>query len=101
MFMLCHSVVKEECPAAFSRLNIFIIQYDFARNLAMALLVSIPFLMWVGFSRNEMVYVGLGLLSALLFAVLFLRYLKFYRRFSDEVFRSFYVYGTLRWKKGQ
>jgi hypothetical protein len=101
MFMLCHSVVKEECPASFSRLNIFIIQYDFARNLAMALLVSIPFLLWIGLLRSELVFLGLGVLSALLVVVMLLRYLKFYRRYSDEVFRSFFTYGTLRLKKGK
>lgn len=96
IFMLCHSVVKEECPAAFSRLNVFIVQYDFARNLAMALLISFPFLLWVGLARNESSFIALGLFSALLCVVMTLRYLKFYRRYSDEVFRSFFTYNTLR-----
>jgi hypothetical protein len=91
----------EKCPTAFSRLSIFIVQYDFARNLAMALLMALPFFLWTGHFQDEPVFAALGLLNALLFFVMLLRYLKFFRHYSDLVFRSFLTYTTPAMRKEQ
>lgn len=84
-FMLCFTFVKEKCPTTFGRLTIFISLYDFSRNSAVALFI----LAIVSILKGYYLY------GAILFVLTFMfisRYLKFFRRYGDEVFRAFYVY---------
>lgn len=86
-FMLCFTFVKEKCPTTFGRLTIFISLYDFSRNSAIALLI----LAIVSILKSYYIY------SVLLFGLTFLftsRYLKFFRIYGDEVFRTFYLYSS-------
>lgn len=84
-FMLCFTYIKEKCPNTFSRLNVFISLYDFSRNSAMSLLI----LAFVTILKGNLLFSLLLMLLTLLF---FTRYLRFFRIYGDEVFRSFYVY---------
>ncbi len=84
-FILCFTYVKEKCPATFGRLTIFISLYDFSRNFALALLIL----------AVVCILKGYYLYSGILFVLTFLfisRYLKFFRIYADEVFRTFYIY---------
>lgn len=86
-FMLCFTLVKEKCPATFGRLTIFISLYDFSRNSAMALLILAMVSILRGYYSH----------AVILFVLTFLfisRYLKFFRIYGDEVFRTFYVFKT-------
>jgi len=94
-FMICHSVVKEKCENTFSRLNIFITQYDLARNLATVFFIGSPILAAGGVLHGDWYLVSGALLSALFFILMLARYLKFYRRYSDEVYRSFFAFAVL------
>jgi hypothetical protein len=86
-FFLCFTFVKEKCPATFGRLNIFISLYDFSRNSAVALL----FLAIVSILRGYYLYAGILFVLTFIFIS---RYLKFFRIYGDEIFRTFYVFKT-------
>ncbi len=85
MFMLCFTTVKEKCSTSFERLTVFISLYGFSRNSSTAFLILTIVLLIKGY----LLYSGISLLIAYVF---FLRFLKFYRIYADEVFRTFYVY---------
>lgn len=86
-FILCFTYVKEKCPATLGRLNIFISLYDFSRNSAAALLI----LAIVSILRGYYLYAGILFILTFLFIS---RYLKFFRIYGDEIFRTFYVFKT-------
>lgn len=93
-FMTCFHFVKERSGPTLTRLNTFLAVYDFCRNTSMGLL-----LLTLGFVARGFVttpsnfYYAAG---ALFFAVFFFyRYLKFYRQYDDEVFRTFYILSKL------
>lgn len=84
-FMICFNLVKEKCPATTGRLAVFISLYDFSRNSAMALIPLALVSIFQGYYLYGVIIFGM--------ACLFIsRYLKFFRIYGDEVFRSFYVY---------
>lgn len=92
-FKLCFTIVKEKCPIAFARLNTFIALYGLSRNLSIAFLLLIPVFLY-----NLIVFLNLPLIIFIIICPLlsffcFLNFLKFFRIYADEVFRSFYVYG--------
>lgn len=84
-YMLCFTFVKEKCPVALGRLTIFISLYDFARNSAMALLILALVFIYNGY----ILYAEILFVLTLIFIS---RYLKFFRIFGDEVFRTFYIF---------
>jgi hypothetical protein len=95
LFLHCHACVKSE-EATLGRLNMFLNLYGFCRNLAMSVLLSGFVLM--GFtimratwplsaeSRSSLL---IGALCFPLSYVLLLRYLKFFRHYTLEVFVSY------------
>jgi len=85
-----HTVKGVSAPAR-QRLEVFTSAYGFCRNLAMALVLIVPPFVALSLQAHDprMLLGGLGSLMAAF--VFFARYLKFYRHFADEVFRSFYV----------
>jgi hypothetical protein len=84
-FMLCFTFVKENCPTTFSRITTFLLIYDFSRNTSLSLL----FLGFTLLIKNYFLYGTIIVMIAYLF---FCRYLKFYRMYADEIFRTFYVH---------
>lgn len=96
LFDACHGVVREKCPNAVLKLDTISLQYGFAGNLAIALLFAIPMLLRIGYSEDDSLFYYLGAACSVLFCVMLLRYLNFFRLYYDEVFMSFYTYITLR-----
>ncbi len=84
-FMLCFTFVKEKCSTTFGRLITFISLYDFSRNSAMGFLI----LAIVSILKGYYFY---GVILIILTFFFISRYLKFFRSYGDEVFRTFYVY---------
>jgi len=88
-FMNCFHYVKEKSERTLTRLNTFIAVYDFSRNMAMALLIlSLSTLTKGMMSCNRFLLCGSPALLVLGFLFLY-RYLKYFRHYADEVFRSF------------
>lgn len=95
IFFHCHARVKRD-PATLERLSTFLNLYGFCRNLATALLLSGVLLIGAGLARagrptsveatNSIV---LGLLCIPMSYLLLLRYLKFFRHYTLEVFLSY------------
>lgn len=76
-------------PDCASRLDSFINQYGFCRNIAFAALVSASLLSWQ-LVKMPTPHTGWLLTGALVLAIgLFLRFLKFYAAYSAEVLRTF------------
>lgn len=89
LFYHCHTLAKADEPT-FSRLNIFLNLYGFSRNISfLGLAVFALFLIssWVVGTSPEKV--GWGLVALGAFVVFFYRYLKFFRHFTEEVFRYY------------
>lgn len=96
LFFHCHASVKLE-KATQERLNNFLYLYGFARNDSMALLIaSIVFLI----NRNaffqtqnqlssNISFLTLSAISLFLALLMLLRYLKFFRHYTLEVFTSY------------
>ena len=95
-FYHCHSIVKND-NATLDRLNTFLNLYGFARNMAMALLLSATVLAisatyheFICQSQekpgNLLVFTVLALIAAFF---MFLRYLKFFRIYTMEVFLTY------------
>lgn len=95
-FFHCHSIVKND-SATLDRLNTFLNLYGFARNMAMALLLSaIVLVISAGYHEficqsqekpeNLLVYTVLALIASFF---MFLRYLKFFRIYTMEVFLTY------------
>lgn len=95
-FLNAFHYVKEHSRQTLERLNTFIAIYDFARNTALAMVVIA---MGAGIQAlrlgggNYVAIAGVALLTAVLF---FYRYLKFFRHYTDEVFRTFHVLSQAR-----
>lgn len=88
LFFHCHSRVKS-CKSTSDRLSAFLNQYGFCRNLSFALLLA-SLVLAVGSKW--------GFASASLFAALgmFFRYLKFFRHYTQEVYRTYSELNDLR-----
>jgi hypothetical protein len=90
-FINCFHFVKEKSSQTLTRLNTFLSIYGFARNMAAAfLLFGIGCLgkFFIDYDLQLIIYGFIGLFGAFLF---FLRYLKFFSQYGDEVIRTFFV----------
>ncbi len=83
-FNLCFHFVKENSPATYNRLLTFISIYGFCRNLSMNLLIIAIILIF-----NS--YFTFGFIIIVLSYLFFLRYLKFFRQYGDEVYKTFII----------
>lgn len=84
------SAVQESAPTM-ERLSKFLAQYGFARNLTFTLLViSIP-LLFLGTIQHNLPLFRNGVLGLLIAALMFYRYLKFYRQYAYETFLTYYT----------
>lgn len=91
-FKLCFSVVKENCPVAFGRLTTFLSLYGLYRTLCIEfVLILIIFSIYSIFYVNALIVIILIFLP-MLSVICFSNYLKFYKTYADEVFRSVYIY---------
>lgn len=94
LFFYCHASVKSD-EVTLARLNTFLNLYGFSRNLAMALLLSgfvlmgSAFLRATSFLSPEFRPLLIGALCLPMSYVLLLRYLKFFRHYTLEVFLSY------------
>jgi hypothetical protein len=100
LFSHCHACVKGD-EVTLGRLNTFLNLYGFYRNLAMAVLLSGFVLMWSTivratwpFSTESRTSLLIGALCLPISYVLLLRYLKFFRHYTLEVFVSYAEAGT-------
>ncbi len=95
-FSLCFATVKEHCPATLDRLNTFISLYGLNRNLVAAFLI----LSGVVVAHAIKIFNALPLIWLFLFALLiyvhFKTFLKFFRTYGDEVFRTFFIFASER-----
>jgi len=90
LFLHCHAVVKNQ-STTLDRLNTFLVQYGFCRNISMAFALAalVPLLgrLWCPSTRVPLVpWVSLALLLSV---GMFYRYLKFFRHYTIEVFTSY------------
>ncbi len=90
-FLNAYHYVKENSQPSLARLNTFIAIYDFARNTALALFVVGIAAALQGVRLGASTHLAIASASATMAVLLFLRYLKFFRHYADEVFRTFYV----------
>jgi hypothetical protein len=95
LFFHCHACVKSD-EVTLARLNTFLNLYGFCRNLAMAVLLSGFVLMGSAFLRatwflspESRPLLLIGALCLPMSYVLLLRYLKFFRHYTLEVFLSY------------
>jgi len=91
-FFHCHPWVKRD-PATLERLNTFLNVYGFSRNLCMALLLTVPLLLYsalwgsdCGFRRGPLLWAIIALVAAI---GMFYWYLKFFRHYAVEVFSTY------------
>ena len=95
-FMSCFHYVKENSEPTRERLNIFLNSYDFCRNMTVSLLIlGITLLIINGIAIGTFLF-WLGINMIFLATIYLNRYLKFFRQYGDEVFRSFYVLSLQR-----
>jgi hypothetical protein len=90
LFYHCHAIVKRD-PVVLARLSTFLNLYGFARNNSLASLLAAPILV-VGAiftSGHEGAKVALAVTALCVAAVLFIRYLKFFRLYTVEVLVSY------------
>lgn len=91
-FKLCFAVVKENCHITYGRLSTFISLYNLSRNLTISFLISIPILIYNCIIFQNLIFL-IGILIALMLIFFFFKnYLKYFKIYSDEVFRAFYIY---------
>jgi hypothetical protein len=83
-FNLCFHHVKENSQTTYNRLLTFISIYGFCRNLSLNFLI-IAIMMLV----NNYIFFGVG--AIVLSYLFFLRYLKFFRQYGDEVYKTFII----------
>jgi len=91
-FFHCHPLVKRD-QATLERLNSFLNLYGFSRNFCMALVLTIPLLLYgawwgsdSGFRRGPLLWAIVALVAAI---GMFYRYLKFFRHYTVEVFTTY------------
>jgi hypothetical protein len=90
-FKLCFHVVKENSSVTFGRLTTFISLYSLYRNLTITFFIgSILYLYNFIITLNFIFLFFIGFLLLSIFC--FTNFLKFFRIYADEVFRSFYIY---------
>jgi hypothetical protein len=88
MFNFCFAVVKERSAVSYGRLQNFLAIYGFARNMSFAALLLAGVFVVAAIHRGLPHFWLLAAGSLAAAAVLFWRYLKFFRVFSLEVFTS-------------
>ena len=65
---------------------------DLSRNLTISFLITIPILFYNGIIFQNLIFL-IGILIALMLIFFFFKnYLKYFKIYSDEVFRAFYIY---------
>jgi len=91
MFLYCFHIVKEQCPKSYTRLETLLSLYGLARNISSCLFpIGIIAVITGSINRSQVILIVLGLVLFVGSYVMLLRYLKFYRHYSIEVF-SFYL----------
>lgn len=91
-FKLCYHVVKEKSPIAFQRLTTFISLYGLYRNLTITFMIGTFLFLYQIIITHNLIYLVLIFAFPLLSLFCFNNFLKFFRIFADEVFRSFFIY---------
>jgi hypothetical protein len=94
LFFHCHPIVKRDQPTL-ERLNTFLNQYGFCRNLSVAsflaaivLLVGVLWSWHIGQDNNAMRLYWAGIATVVGVGMLY-RYLKFFRHYTLEVFMTY------------
>lgn len=89
-FLHCHAVVKNQ-PTTAERLNTFLVQYGFCRNISMAFAFAalVPFLGRLWCPLTPVSLVPWAPLALVLSVGMFYRYLKFFRHYTIEVLTSY------------
>jgi hypothetical protein len=95
LYLHCFAVVKQDA-IAFGRMNAFINQYGFCRNMCLIGVISVGLIashslvtreaLAPHYSGVSQVLIALALLLAI---VMFYRYLKFYRLYSHELYTTY------------
>ena len=96
LFFHCHSIVKREKSTA-DRLGNFLNVYGFCRNVSMAALIASAMLFYTGMRSmdwktgtgaqvDKFIWAGISVVAAI---GLFYRYLKFFKHYTEEVFRDY------------
>ncbi len=83
-FNLCFHYVKENSSTTYNRLLTFISIYGFCRNLSLNFLI-ISIMLFIN------CYFVLGFITIVFSYMFFLRYLKFFRQYGDEVYKTFLI----------
>ena len=91
LFLFCFHTVKERDARTYARLETFLNQYAFARNMSLALLVLGGVFVAAAVLRDAHQFWALAAACLVTSITLFLRYLKFFRHYSLEVFMAFLV----------
>ena len=98
LFFHCHSIVKrDKCTA--DRLRNFLNAYGFCRNASMASIISAAILLYAGLREwdrdldstaginfDKLTWAAVAIVVAI---GLFYRYLKFFKHYTEEVFRDY------------
>lgn len=88
LFFHAFATVKRD-TTTMRRLDTFLNQYGFARNIAFALMCGSPFLAWTAWYRPDTLAWKLTALALVGAVGMFYRYLKFSRQYSVEVFVTY------------
>jgi hypothetical protein len=96
LFFHCHAIVKRDKSTA-DRLSNFLNVYGFCRNASMASLIAAAMLLYAamrhmdwktaaGLQTDKLLWAGVAVIVAI---GLFYRYLKFFKHYTEEVFRNY------------
>ncbi len=93
LFFHCFAIVKRDKSTA-ERLGTFLNVYGFCRNMSMAALIAAGILLFATFQHwsaaaidtAKLAWAGVAIVVAI---VLFYRYLKFFKHYTEEVFRDY------------
>lgn len=96
LFFHCHSIVKRDKATA-ERLSNFLNVYGFCRNVSMASLIAAAMLVFAAFRNidpktanglqaDKLVWAAVAVIVSI---GLFYRYLKFFKHYTEEVFRDY------------
>jgi hypothetical protein len=100
-FSLIHAVIKENCPVSFSRLTTFISIYGLLRNLSLSIIYPMIVGIYIGIISSSGVLITIFIISlAIIPYSCFRGFLKFFRTYANELFKSFYVFCLQSQKKG-
>jgi hypothetical protein len=92
LFLHCHPIVIQSDRTA-ERLTSFLNLYGFCRNLSMAALLAVPILLagaWLT-ERHEPAW--WAVVAATVAIAMLYRYLKFFKHYTEEVFRAYAALG--------